>query len=376
MSKVRTLMSRKNPTGVLPSQFIKQLLRTSFIAGVDEEFVNPASLDLPLSEEVYRLEGTLLPQGKEKVRSLIKKVGGVPYDLKNPLEVGVSYLIKVEGSYVLPDSVYGYVNPKSSTGRINLFCRVVADQVDIYDALTPPGWAGELWVLVRPESFPVRLPPGKAVSQLRLFDGPTFLDNIELDLAIQDSGIFFHPTGNQFGAKKIRRHRDSLFLSLNLTAEEDGVVGWECRGVSKVLDYGINTHEVKDFFTEIRVPEGDHLIIRKGSFYILSTYEHVLVPPQLSAELRATDPRFGEYRSHAAGYIDPGWGWGIDGSARGRPITLEVTPYETAMVRHRQAVARIRYEHMKEEPDVPYDGAKSNYTKQNVGPALSKHFRK
>jgi dCTP deaminase len=99
-----------------------------------------------------------------------------------------------------------------------------------------------------------------------------------------------------------------------------------------------------------------------------------MVPPYLSAELRAIDPRLGEFRSHAAGYIDPGWGFGTNGECRGRPITLEVIPHEDMFVRDGQAIARLRYEHMKEEPDVAYDAANSHYTKQE-GPKLSKHFK-
>lgn len=358
--------------GVLPSQTLKQLMASGFIAGVPEKYVNPASIDLPLSQEAYRLESTLMPQRNEDVRSLIKMVGGMPYDLKNPLEVGVPYLIKVEGDYTLPTNVYGYVNPKSSTGRINLFCRVLADKVNIYDAITPAGWKGDLWVLVRADSFPVLLTPEQAVSQLRLFDGKSFLSELEMHISIKQSGIFFHPSGKRLAAKEIDHHAGSLFLSLGLGEE---VTGWECRGSSKVLDFGKYKHyRIEDFFERLEID--DHrLILRKGSFYILSTYEHVMVPPLLSAELRAIDPRFGEFRSHAAGYIDPGWGWGKDGSLTGRPITLEVTPHEDMMVRHRQTIARIRYEHMKEMPDVPYDAGNSNYSSQNSGPALSKHFR-
>ncbi len=364
----------KEHSGVLPSQSLKRLMKSGFIAGVPEDKINPASIDLPLSDEAYRLETTFLPQRGEKVRSLIRLAGGGKYDLRNPLEVGVPYLIKVEGDYTLPENVYGYINPKSTTGRINLFCRVVADNVDMYDALTPPGWSGDMWMLIRPDSFPVLLTPGQAVSQMRLFDGKTFLDGLDLNIAIKESGIFFHPGGKAFQSKQIRSHADSLFLSLDVGSE---FVGWECRGTSRVLDYGkVGCHNPSDYFSELRPEEGSRLVLRKGSFYILSTYEYVVVPPRLSAEVRAMDPRLGEMRTHAAGYIDPGWGWGKDGTARGRPITLEVTPHETMMVRHRQVIARIRYEHMKEEPDVPYDAGNSNYSNQNSGPALSKHFRK
>lgn len=367
----------KEHSGVLPSQTLKNILRVGNIAGIPQTFVNPASLDLPLSDEAYRLESIFLPSKGEKVRNLIKQAGGVRYDLKNPLEVGVPYLIRVRGTFDLPKNVYGYVNPKSSTGRINLLCRVVADGVPMYDALIGSGWKGEVWVSVRAESFPVLLSSNQAVTQLRLFDGKTFLDELDLNLAIREHGLFFHPSKNggkkkRFTAEEISHHADSLLLNLRV---EKGMAGWECRGSSKVLDFGkLNHYDPQDFFNPVEVKNGKVQLV-KNSFYILSTYEHVMVPPGLSAELRAIDPRFGEFRSHSAGYIDPGWGYGKNGEVCGRPITLEVTPFETITV-SRQIFARIRYERMKEVPDVPYDAANSNYTKQVSDAALSKHFRK
>lgn len=363
----------QSPHGVLPSQTLKDLFKSGFIEGIPEKYINPASVDLPLSDEAYRMESIFLPFVGEKVRPLIKKMGGIRFDLKNPLEVGVPYLIRVEGKIDLPENVYAYANPKSSTGRINLFCRTVADGEAMYDALSHKGWSGEMWISVRAESFPVLVTPGQAVSQIRLFDGKTFLNELEIMMALRQHGIFFHPNGKSWERGKHLRHADSLLLSLLV---EEGMVGWECRGSSRVFDYSkLNHYQPEDFFTPVSVRKG-RINLMKGSFYILSTYERVLVPPHFSAELRAIDPRFGEFRSHSAGYIDPGWGWGKNGEQKGRPITLEMNPYETMSAANRQTIARIRYEHMRETPEVPYDLAKSNYTKQTRGAALSKHFKK
>ena len=100
-----------------------------------------------------------------------------------------------------------------------------------------------------------------------------------------------------------------------------------------------------------------------------------MVSPNLSSELMAVDTRLGEFRSHAAGYIDPGWGYGVDGKECGRPITLEVIPQEDMLVRDGQSIARIQYEYMKERPETIYDSANSNYTDQHAA-KLSKHFMK
>jgi len=358
-------------TGVLPSQDIKEMMKATCIKEVPEAYINPASLDLPISDEAYRLVDIFLPKKDENVRDLIQQVRGKRCNLGSPLEVGVPHLIRIAGTFNLPPSAYGYANPKSSTGRVNLFCRIIADGVLMYDHL-PHGYKGEIWVMVRADSFPVILSPGQALCQLRLFDGQTFLSRLEMDMAIKRYGILYHPGKERFRGEEIHRHADSLFLSLGV---KKGLVGWECRGTNEPLDYGKkHYYRPEDFFTPLHM-ERDHIVLHKGSFYILTTYEHIMVPPTLSAELRATDPRFGEFRAHAAGYIDPGWGYGSTGEEFGRPITLEVTAHENMRVANQQAIVRIRYERMRSVPEHHYDDVEtqSNYTVQRVA-RLSKHF--
>lgn len=358
-------------TGVLPKQMLRDLCTTGYIKGIDERYLNPASIDLPLADEAYRLESIFLPLRGEKVRDLLPLVGATPHNFDNPLEVGVPYLIRVAGEWALPSTVYGYANPKSSTGRNGFFCRTVADKVDMYEALTGPGWSGETWVLARPDYFPVLLSPELAVSQMRFFDGKSFLDDLHTELAIQQAGLLFDEDGSKLSLQDTRRHADSFLLTLHVGKD----MGWECRGTRKVLDLGkVDFYDPDDFFKPIHVTNGKY-IMRKGGFYILTTKQRVMVPPYLSAELRAIDPRLGEFRSHAAGYIDPGWGYGVGGEECGRPITLEVIPQEDMLVRDGQTVARIRYENMKEVPETAYDAAASNYTDQRTA-RLSKHFKK
>jgi dCTP deaminase len=350
---------------------LRELCRGGFIDGVGEQYLNPASIDLPLSSEAYRLESIFLPLRGEKVRDLLPLVGATPHNLNEPLEVGVPYLIRIAGVWRLPSSVYGYANPKSSTGRLGLFCRIVADGVDMYEALIGPGWTGEVWVLARPDYFPVRVSPGLAVSQMRFFDGKSFLDDLHTELAIQQTGLLFRDDGEKLLLSDTRRHADSFLLSLHVGE----MMGWECRGTRKILDLNKkNFYNPDDFFKPIQVANSKH-VLRKDGFYILTTKEPVMVPPNLSAELRAIDPRLGEFRSHAAGYIDPGWGYGANGEERGRPITLELIPHEDMLVRDGQMVARIRYEYMKEIPETSYDAAASNYTDQRAA-RLSKHFKR
>ena len=355
--------------GVLPIQTLRTLLQHGFINGVSEDFLNPASLDLPCSAECYRLNRTFQVKKGQTVRSKIKEAGGEPHDLANPLEVGIPYLIRIDGTFRLPSSVYAYANPKSSTGRIFLLTRVMADGVDMYDALIGPGWEGEVWVLVLPETFRVLVQPGIALCQIRLFDGKAFLDQLALEVALESPGLFFTPQGKQLTSNnEVRIHGDSFFLRIGLPR---GVAGWECIRATDVIDLRKkNFYDPEDFFRPVRVRHGKLDLVR-GGHYILTTYEHVRVPPECAAELRAIDPRFGEFRSHSAGFVDSGWGM----DERGQPITLEITAYEDMTFEHGQTVARIRYERMKESPSVLYGSPNSNYTKQTKGPKLSKHFK-
>jgi dCTP deaminase len=354
--------------GVLPRQTLNELIDTGFIKNINKKYVNPASLDLPITDEAYRLPWTFLPQDGEIIRDLLPMLSAERHDLKQHLEVGVSYLIKLAGSVRLPEGVYGYANPKSSTGRINLFCRIVADRVDMYDALSMR-WEGEMWVLVRPDSFPVRLKPGLALSQVRLFDQKSFLDHLAVSTAQEGEGLLF---GERNKKIQLRRHADSLMLTLAVGS----TAGYQCIGSPSVLDCSKpGVHDPADYYFEKVVPRDGRLVLRRGIFYILRTRESVKVPSNLSAELRAIDPRLGEFRSHAAGYVDPGWGCGTNGKGKGRPITLEVIPFEDMLVRDGQPIARIRYEYMKAVPDVLYDDAVSNYTKQK-GAQLAKFFKK
>ncbi len=357
------------PNGVLPIQTLRKLLTSGHISGVGEEYLNPASIDLPLSEEAYRVESIFLPLKGERVRSALELTGAEAHDLSKPLEVGVPYVIRVEGTWGLPSEIYGYTNPKSSIGRTNVFCRTVADSVSMYDALIGPGWSGEMWVLVRPDSFPVLVRPGLALAQVRLFYGKSFLDKLDAEIAIKKHGLLFNQSGYKVPAEEVHWHADSIVLSIYVGEN----MGFECRGSRKVVDLAkIRHYDGEEFFEPVR-PRSGAITLRKNTFYILGT-ERVMVPPYLSAELRAIDPRLGEFRSHAAGYIDPGWGWGTDGSVQGRHVTLEVIPFEDTLIRSGQAIARIRYERMYDEPEVVYDAANSHYVDQK-GPTLSKHFK-
>lgn len=365
-------MSKK---GALPDQLLHQMIDAEFIKGSSPHHVGPASLDLSVSGEMYRVNGMFQPRLGEPIRELIKRLDVRRHILGSPFEREVVYLVRMNESLRLPQGVYGYCNPKSSTGRHDVHIRILADGVPRYDAVTPAGFIGELWAVIIAHSYPVIISSGEPLSQLRLFNAKTHLSDEEIEIAFEKWGLLHTLEGEliKYEDVKIRDNDGSVILTLDLTSS---VVGYKCSGNQQILDFsrGKNTYDSKDFFEQIRV-EGDCIRLRRGEFYILSTAEAVLVPPTLACEMVDMDSRSGEFRAHYAGFIDPGWGYGENGEGKGRPLTLEVRPFEDLVVFRNHPIAKIKFERMTDAPDLHYDSkAICNYGAQ-LGAKLAKQFK-
>lgn len=364
-----------NRRGALPSQMIREMMGAGFITGAFINRIRPASLDLVVTEELYRIEGSFLPRPGESVRDIVGGMGPRPYDFTLPLERGVTYLARLAETFALPASVYAYCNPKSSTGRNDVLTRVVADGVTRYDAATPQGFHGALWVIIQPRSYPVLLPKKESLAQMRFFNADTRFDETDLQISLpRDKLLWRGREDKPFGYEelKISDNDGSLILTLDLTGE---VVGWECLGESNVLDFAKRNHYLPEEFFRPLHPTNGRIAFKAGGFYILYTRERVRVPPHLACEMVPMDARSGEFRSHYAGYVDPGWGWRKDGDGCGRRLVLELRPFEDLLMRDNQPVAKVRFERMIEEPEGHYDALEdSHYTAEFPTPRLSKHF--
>ena len=359
--------------GALPDHRILEMLEAGFIKGADVENINSASLDLTVSGEIYRLEyGLFQPKPGEDITDCLNRAGFTPHSLEYPLERGVTYLARLNESLALPDSVYGYCNPKSSIGRNDVHVRVLVDGVPRYDAATPAGCYGGMWAAICPKSFPVRLASGGALSQIRFFTANTRFDELDLQIHLRRDKLLWHNDNPLFDDDLMIKDGDgSIILTLAL---DEKIIGYECRGSNRVMDFSKRRHYRSDDFFTLLQKNGSPLYLKKDCFYILSTREAVRVPPHCACEMVPMDERAGEFRSHYAGFIDPGWGWGENGEGHGRLITLEVRPFEDMTVCDNQPIAKIRFEKMMALPDAHYDQLdKSNYTAQ-AGPRLSKHF--
>lgn len=359
--------------GALPSQVLRELINTGFITGASLEHVSPASLDLSLSSEVYCISGLVLPKVGETVEALLGYMGAKPHSLSEPLLYGKMYLARLNETLALPHEVYGYCNPKSSTGRLDMHVRVLADGVPRFDSVTPRGYKGALWVAIHPKSFGVLLHEGTPLTQLRLFTHDSRFSELDLEISMKE-GLVWHPYDDRMLSydELVTNDKDG---SVVLTAlVEKGFCGYHCIAKpEQVIDVAhIGKYAPDDFFEEVVAEDGALRLVR-DHFYILSGAERVRIPPMLASEMVPMDERSGDFRSHYAGFLDPGWGYGTDGEGKGRPFTLEVRPFEDLVIRKGQPIAKIKFERMLDEPDVHYDTKASNYLSQ-VRAKLGKQF--
>ena len=362
--------------GALPYQELIALQEAGFLSGFEPDSFQPASVDASITGEIYRLLGGILPYYGENIRDLLKWSSLFRQDSSKPLEAGESYLCKVKEGVRLPKEIYSYSNPKSSAGRNDIQVRLLADGVPRFDSV-PAGFEGELWVLVSSKHFPLKLSEGDRVTQLRIFDRNTRFDETEMRIVYGKHSLLYRPDGRplRYDELKISDNDGSLILTLDL--ETSDIVGYEAKpvGQTPVLAFSQKGHRVENFWQPIERPGSGIVVLKQGRFYIFYTLERPIVPIEFAAEMVPMDERSGEFRSHYAGFIDPGWGCGRERSEKGWPLVLEVRPFDdNLIIRHNQPICKLKYERVRQEPEKVYGETGSNYTFQR-GAMLSKHFR-
>ncbi len=365
--------------GVLPSQWLRKAVELGIISSatytLDDRQIQPASVDLRLGEWAYRLRCSFLP-GTETVAERLPAFEMDRLDLRDGavLERNRPYLIPLCESLALPADLAARANPKSSTGRLDIFCRVITDRGHLFDDVAP-GYRGPLFLEVVSRSFTVRVRRGLSLNQLRL-RRPTSI--------VSDDELREHHRGNpllsvagvdaleQVPAPDQLPVDDGLFLSLALP-DSGGPVGWRARKNSRLLDLTlVGAHDPDEFWEPVNPERGGGVVLEPEEFYLLLSREQVRVPPNLAAEMSAYDPTNGELRAHYAGFFDPGFGHGPT-IPSGSQAALEVRAHDVPfMVADGQRVCRLSFERMVETPDVLYGTTDSHYQFQTG--ALSKHF--
>jgi dCTP deaminase len=330
--------------------------------------IQPASIDLRLGRRVWRLRASFLPGAGATVAERVAGLKLHEIDISEGavLETGCVYLTELQESLALPADITATANPKSSTGRIDVFTRVIADRARSFD-VAEKGYCGPLYAEISPRTFPVLVRTGSRLSQLRFRLGEPRLGDTELAALHARDRLTDDAAASISGG---------IAVSVDLNGEpETGLVGYRARRHTGLVDVDRpGAHAVADFWEPIRAERGGALILDPGQFYILASKEAVHVPPDHAAEMVPFDPLVGEFRVHYAGFFDPGFGHAAAGGAGARAV-LEVRSHDVPFIlEHGQIVGRLVYERMAQRPDALYGRElKSNYQAQGL--KLSKHFR-
>ncbi|HXB64100.1 MAG TPA: 2'-deoxycytidine 5'-triphosphate deaminase [Solirubrobacteraceae bacterium] len=364
--------------GVLPNQALWQAVQEGWISSGDfrihSESIQPASIDLRLADHAWALRCSFLPSTGTGVMDRLEELALDRVDLRDgaTLERDRPYLIPLVEELTLPSYVRAKANPKSSTGRLDVFTRVITDGNHRFDEI-PAGYAGKLYLEVVPRSFAVRVQPLLSLNQLRLAAGDPRVGDAELIRLHEEFPLLYidtHalPVGDLSFA-------DGLFLSVDLSGPHNRVVGYRAKKNSNRLDMASLAHyRWRDYWEPVYPEAGGRIVLDPEVFYLLLSAEGVCVPPGYAAEMMAYDPTAGELRTHYAGFFDPGFGYDATGHRFGSRAALEVRARDVPfMVEHRQPICKLGYETMLEQPTKLY-GADigSNYQGQET--MLSKHF--
>lgn len=380
-------MRRLKECGVLSCQALKKAISKknifSISAPVGEDQVQPASLDLRLGKTAYRLVSSFLPQSGSSIEDMLYApdvygTGLVMYktDISGGgiLEKGHVYLIPLMEELNLPKDVSGRANPKSTTGRLDIFARVLTDGSPRFDDIAA-GYQGRLYLEVMPRSFTINVKEGLSLVQLRLMNGECALTDAKLRALNRESRLLYN--GDEHLSPEDTKISRGLFMSVDLSGDlNTGILGYKSKKNSHVVDLLKKNHyNISDFWEPIRRNSKGTLILEPEEFYILSSKEKIRIPPRYAAEMVAFEAGSGELRTHYAGFFDPGFGYGLKGEVKGTKAVLEVRAHDVPfMIADGQTFCKLFFERMAEAPDKVY-GPKIGSSYQYQGITLSKQFK-
>ena len=357
------------PQGILPARLIADYCSKGLInpgRPLDDDQIQPASLDLRLGEWAYRVRASFLPGPKSTVEQRLQSLVLHRVNLSEGavLETGCVYIVPLLESLKLPKGVSAAANPKSSTGRLDIFTRVIADYAQEFDKV-PEAYEGPLFAEISPRTFSILARTGSRLSQIRFRAGAS--------LASDDIIRALHANEGLISQGQVNID-NGLALTIDLSgADADNPVGFRAKRHSGLVDVDKKAGlEASDFWEPIW--QRGFLVLDPDQFYILASKEAVRVPPTHAAEMVPFNPLVGEFRVHYAGFFDPGFGHS-SGHGEGARAVLEVRSHEVPFIlEDGQIIGRLVYEPLTEVPSQVYgQGIGSNYQKQGL--KLSKHFR-
>ncbi len=372
--------------GMLPSQEIREIISRGYVRTppyqpITERQIQPASLDLRLGDVGYRVQASFVPQHstvEQGIHDAGLKVSRVDLTRPTVLEKGCVYIVPLLEELDLPEDISARANPKSSTGRLDIFTRLITDHGVYFDHV-PSGYKGPLYAEITSRTFTVIINAGMTLNQLRFARGkPKASDRqtsrLEKEARQKEEALIYGEGGVPANA---RIGKNSIWLSVNLRGVEGSpIVAYQARKSAPVIDLSnINYYDPAEFWDARHDPGKRGLILEPGDFYILASKEKVSVPPDWAAEMVPMDQDIGEFRMHYAGFFDPGFGYG-SGDIKGTQAVLEIRAHEVPFrIEHDQSIARLQYIPLLSRPDKIYGvDIGSSYQKQAL--ALSKHFKR
>lgn len=369
--------SEERTTGILPSQTIQELIDGGRVVGsspITPEQIQPASLDLRLGDIAHRVRASFLPGPNSTVEAKINDLRMTRVDLTSAsvFEKDCVYIVPLLEEVHLPDNVSGKANPKSTTGRLDVFTRLITDYGVEFDRV-PTGYKGKLYAEIVSRTFTVRIRAGMKLSQLRFVQGVADSQDREIKKLDREQTLVYMDENSPTKARLDR----GLRVTVNLEASEKGeVIAYKARRNAPVIELDrINYYSPEEFWEARQQGTGKGLILDAGDFYILASRERVRVPPDFAAEMVPFDPSDGEFRIHYAGFFDPGFGYGSS-EIKGTRAVLEVRAHEVPfLLEHGQLVGRLNYMPLLSRPDKIY-GVQIGSSYQQQALALSKQFRR
>jgi dCTP deaminase len=359
--------------GILPMQGLRALVRDGAIAAdvdFDADQIQPASIDLRLGAVAHRVRASFLPGQHRTVAEQLDRLGMHTIDLGKGavLERGCVYIVPLLERLKLPPRVTGIANPKSSSGRLDIFTRLITDRCDAFDRIES-GYDGPLYAEIAPRTFSVLVRTGTRLSQLRLRRGRSRCTDVELR-RLHERVPLVHGASADDIAEGIR-------ISVDLEGPANGgIIGFKARPNTALIDVQqVGHYDPLDFWEPLTARGDAGLILNPDDFYILASREAVTIPPDHAAEMVPYDTLIGEFRVHYAGFFDPGFGYAPAGG-QGTRAVLEIRSHEVPfLLEHGQIVGRLQYEKLTAAPERLYGpDMGSNYQRQTL--SLSKQFRR
>jgi dCTP deaminase len=375
-------------TGLWPAQMLRAAVALGqeimASAPIEDDQIQPASLDLRLGEFAYRVRASFLPGAQASVEDKLVRLAMHRIDLTGGavLEKDCVYIVPLLEHLALRRRVSGMANPKSSIGRLDVFARVITDEGDAFDRIRE-GYKGPLYAELSPRAFSILVRTGSSLVQLRIRRGTPLFRDTALRRLHAETPLVEPPLSAlpERAATPREAIRNGLAFTVAVAGDRaTGVVGFKARRHTDLIDIDrVDYYDPRDFFEPVYPHRGrkgpDGVVLDPNDFYILATREAVVVPPDHAAEMIPYDASAGEFRVHYAGFFDPGFG-SAEAEGTGSRAVLEVRSHEVPfLIEHGQVVGRMLYEKLIARPDRLYGGAiGSSYQRQGL--ALSKHFKK